>query len=365
MNFTHTEERQMVVDTLARYVQNEYSLQDRNAAAASDQGFSDIHWNNLSELGMFGAFFTEAQGGFGGGAFDIAAVFEELGRGLVVEPLLDCVLRPGNILAAAEDLDRLSNLLAGTDRYAVAQGHTTRDGVTAKESKTGWLLNGAAKMVKFATGTDVIIVSAQSGTDASQVSLFLIDPTSSGVEMTNHSTFDGGSVSDIHFVNLAITHDALLGPLHGGTALLREAESWACLAICAEALGIMEAIKETTLDYLRTRTQFGKVIGRFQALQHRMAQILLEIEQARSAVINASVSMDKSELERDRALSAAKFSIGRIGTLVAEEAIQLHGGIGMTWEYDLGHFAKRLVMIDHELGDADHHLAQYMQLGLV
>ena len=142
---------------------------------------------------------------------------------------------------------------------------------------------------------------------------------------------------------------------------MNTAESWAILAICAEALGIMEAIKATTLDYLRTRTQFGTVIGRFQALQHRMAQVLLEIEQARSAVINAAAAMTSDTFERQRALSAAKFSIGRIGTLVAEEAIQLHGGIGMTWEYDMGHFAKRLVMIDHELGNSDHHLALFMQ----
>ena len=173
------------------------------------------------------------------------------------------------------------------------------------------------------------------------------------------------SLSELHFDTVELERAALLGPLHGALDIIGDANAWACLAICAEALGIMEAIKEATLDYLRTRTQFGTVIGRFQALQHRMAQVLLEIEQARSAVINASASMTKNRAERDRALSAAKYSIGRIGTLVAEEAIQLHGGIGMTWEYDMGHFAKRLVMIDHEMGDADHHLAKYMEPELV
>jgi len=365
MDFTHTEERQMVVDTLARYVQNEYSLPDRNAAAASSQGFSNAHWSNLAELGMFGVFFTEEQGGFGGSAFDVAAVFEELGRGLVVEPLLDCALRPGHVLAAAGDFERLSDILTGASRYVVAHGHATSGSVTAKQSDAGWVLNGTATMVKFAAGVDNIILSVQSGTEASQVSLFLLDPAASGVAMTHHDTFDGGSASDIHFTDLAITGDALLGPVHDGDAILQTGENWACLAICAEALGIMEAIKETTLDYLRTRTQFGTVIGRFQALQHRMAQVLLEIEQARSAVINAATAMSKSDTERDKALSAAKYSIGRIGTLVAEEAIQLHGGIGMTWEYGMGHFAKRLVMIDHEMGDADHHLARYMQFDLV
>ncbi|UYP69168.1 acyl-CoA dehydrogenase [Thalassobacter stenotrophicus] len=365
MDFTHTEERQMVVDTLARYIQNEYNLSDRNDAAASTQGFRDAHWNNLAELGMFGAFFTEEQGGFGGSAFDVAAVFQELGRGLVVEPLLDCVLRSGHVLAAAGDFERLAKVITGASRYVVAQAHTTSDRVTAKQSEAGWILNGTAPMVKFAAGADTIILSAQSGADAAQASFFLIDPTANGVAITHHDTFDGGSASDIHFADLAISSDALLGSAHHADTIVRTAENWACLAICAEALGIMEAIKETTLDYLRTRTQFGTVIGRFQALQHRMAQVLLEIEQARSAVINAAAAMNKSETDCGKALSAAKYSIGRIGTLVAEEAIQLHGGIGMTWEYEMGHFAKRLVMIDHEMGNADHHLARYMQFDLV
>ena len=367
MEFKHTEERQMLVDTLARYLQNEYPLAVRNKAAISEHGFSAGQWDTFAELGILGAFFTEDQGGFGGSAFDVAAVFEELGRALVVEPLLDCALRPGHLLAAVGDLDRLSDIVSGSSRYVAAIGgaDSIAPQVSATQTAIGWVLNGTAAQVKFASGEDALIVAAQTGEDEPMMSLFVIESQAKGIAMAHHGTFDGGSLSELHFVTVELECAALLGPLHGALDIIGDANAWACLAICAEALGIMEAIKEATLDYLRTRTQFGTVIGRFQALQHRMAQVLLEIEQARSAVINASASMTKNRAERDRALSAAKYSIGRIGTLVAEEAIQLHGGIGMTWEYDMGHFAKRLVMIDHEMGDADHHLAKYMEPELV
>ncbi|WP_439104434.1 acyl-CoA dehydrogenase family protein [Celeribacter marinus] len=367
MEFNHTEERQMLIDTLARYLQNEYPLKDRNDAAISEHGFNPGQWDTLAELGILGAFFPEDQGGFGGSAFDITAVFEELGRKLVVEPLLDCALRPGQLLAGMGDPDRLTDIISGAHRYVAALGDSHGDlmPVTATRAGTQWVLNGVSPLVKFGSGADAILVEAQSGMDALHTSLFVLKPATKGLTMTHHATFDGGSVSDIHFDNVVLSAEALLGSEHGAKDVIRTAEAWSCLAICAEALGIMETIKADTLDYLRTRSQFGTVIGRFQALQHRMAQVLLEIEQARSAVINAAAAMTKDAAERDRAISAAKYTIGRIGALVAEEAIQLHGGIGMTWEYDMGHFAKRLVMIDHEMGDADHHLARYVQAELL
>jgi len=364
MDFNHTEERQMLVDTLARYLQNEYSITARNVAARSPQGFDSKQWLALTELGILGAFFTEEEGGYGGSAFDIIAVFEELGKALCVEPLLDCGLLPGRLLASAGMQDALAEIIEGTRRLAVALGEPGAPGlsVTARETEDGWVLNGTLSMVKFAQGTDAVIVAAQSGSDASAVSLFVVDLDAAGVTIETYETFDGGSFSDLDFNAVSIATGALVGPFHAASPLITSAQSTACMAICAEALGIMEAIKILTLDYLRTRSQFGTVIGKFQALQHRMAQILLEIEQARSAVINAAAAQDAAPDIRDRAVAAAKYSIGRIGTLVAEEAIQLHGGIGMTWEYDLGHYAKRLVMIDHELGDADHHLARFMQI---
>jgi alkylation response protein AidB-like acyl-CoA dehydrogenase len=175
---------------------------------------------------------------------------------------------------------------------------------------------------------------------------------------------DGGRVAEITLDNVQVGADALLGTEGQGFATLELAMGWGVLALCAEALGAMEVAKKDTLEYLQTRKQFGVPIGSFQALQHRMADLLLEVEQSRSAVINAAAAMDSADrVERERALSAAKFTIGRIGALVSEESIQMHGGIGMTWELPLSHYAKRLVMIDHELGDEDHHLARYIALG--
>ena len=308
MEFKHSEERQMLVDTLARYLQNEYPLTARNTAAASAEGFNTDQWATLAELGILGAFFPENQGGFGGSAYDVIAVFEELGRALVVEPLLDCALLPGQLLAAAGDLDRLSDVIDGSTRIttAVVQDGNQVVPLKARSCDGDWILNGDGPMVKFANGADSVIVAAQTGQSAAQVSLFMVQQDHPGFTHTHHQIFDGGSVSDLNFEHVRLNGNAIIGPLNGAGKLVNTAESWAILAICAEALGIMEAIKATTLDYLRTRTQFGTVIGRFQALQHRMAQVLLEIEQARSAVINAAAAMTSDTFERQRALSAAK-----------------------------------------------------------
>lgn len=360
MKFKHTEDRQMLVDMIARYLQNEYTIADRNKAAETDLGFAPDQWSAMAELGIFGAFFGEEQGGFGGSGFDVAAVFEELGRALVVEPLLDNVVIPGRILLGVGDQARLTEVMDGSLRLAVSlEEHNV---LSATKSGARWVVSGTASMVKFAHGSDCVLVAAQTGIDAHQLSLFLVPKDAPNLQFEHHALFDGGSVSDVTLNGVNLCEADLIGPLDGASDTIADARAWGCLGLCAEALGIMEKIKLDTLDYLRTRKQFGAEIGQFQALQHRMAQILLEIEQARSAVINAAAAMTQTQDQRDRMVSAAKYSIGRIGTLVAEDAIQMHGGIGMTWEYDMGHFAKRLVMIDHALGDTDYHLARFMAL---
>jgi alkylation response protein AidB-like acyl-CoA dehydrogenase len=200
--------------------------------------------------------------------------------------------------------------------------------------------------------------------DEAGISLFLVPAKTAGLTVRGCPAIDGGRVAELALDGVKLGADALLGTEGQGHATLERAIGRGVLALCAEAVGAMEAAKTATLDYLRTRKQFGILIGSFQALQHRMADLLLEIEQARSAVINAAAAIDGTDrVARERALSAAKFSIGRIGALVAEESIQMHGGIGMTWELPLPHYAKRLVMIDHQLGDEDHHLQRYIALG--
>jgi len=229
------------------------------------------------------------------------------------------------------------------------------------------VLNGAKAVVQQGQRAGLLLVSARTSgkaDDAQGISLFLVPGGAEGLALRGYTKIDGGRAAEVTLENVQVGADALLGTEGAGAAVLEHATGWGLLALAAESLGAMEVAKRDTLEYLRTRKQFGVPIGSFQALQHRMADLLIEVEQARSAVINAAAAIDGDDrIARERALSAAKFSVGKIGTRVAEEAIQLHGGIGMTWELPLAHYAKRLVMIDHQLGDEDFHLERYIALG--
>jgi alkylation response protein AidB-like acyl-CoA dehydrogenase len=370
MNFEHTEERRMLADSLNRFVAEQYGFETRDHIAASSQGHSTEMWQQFAELGVIGALFREEDGGFGGAGFDIAVVFEALGRGLVLEPFLGSAILAGEAIAAAGG--RLENIVDGSTIASFAHDEPgthyelARVQARAARSGDGWILNGAKSVVLQGEAADLFVVSARTSGDVDSeagISLFQVPKESAGLDVLGTPTIDGGRVAELTLRDVRLDAHALLGEEGQGYALLERAIGRGVLALCAESLGAMEAAKAATLDYLRTRKQFGAPIGSFQALQHRMADLLLEIEQARSAVINAAAALDADRITRERALSAAKASIGRIGTLVAEECIQMHGGIGMTWELPLAHYAKRLVMIDHQLGDEDHHLERYIALG--
>jgi alkylation response protein AidB-like acyl-CoA dehydrogenase len=374
MNFEHTEDRRMLADSLNRFIAEQYAFDARDRIAKSEHGFSKEIFQQFAELGVIGALFSEADGGFGGGGFDIAVVFEALGRGLVVEPLLGAVM-VGEALSAAGNAaqkEKLGDIINGAIVTAFAHdeagAHYERTHVAtrAERSGDGWVLSGAKAVVPQGEQADLFLVSARTSgkvDDEAGISLFLVPAKTAGLSVRGCPAIDGGRVAEITFDGVKLGADALLGAEGQGAATLERAIGRGVLALCAEAVGAMEAAKTATLEYLRTRKQFGTLIGSFQALQHRMADLLLEIEQARSAVINAAAAIDGTDrVARERALSAAKFSIGRIGA-VAEESIQMHGGIGMTWELPLPHYAKRLVMIDHQLGDEDHHLQRYIALG--
>jgi len=375
MNFEHTEDRRMLADSLNRFIAEQYTFDARDRIAKSQHGFSKEIFQQFAELGVIGALFGEADGGFGGGGFDIAVVFEALGRGLVVEPLLGAVMVGEAISAAGSDAQKkkLGDIINGVTVAAFAHDEAdthyerTRVQTRAERSGDGWVLHGAKAVVPQGEQADLFLVSARTSgnvDDETGISLFLVPAKTAGLAVRGCPSIDGGRVAELAFDSVKLGAGALLGAEGQGHATLERAIGRGVLALCAEALGAMEAAKAATLEYLRTRKQFGILIGSFQALQHRMADLLLEIEQARSAVINAAAAIDGTDrVARERALSAAKFSIGRIGALVAEESIQMHGGIGMTWELPLPHYAKRLVMIDHQLGDEDHHLQRYIALG--
>ncbi|HEV3430970.1 MAG TPA: acyl-CoA dehydrogenase [Paraburkholderia sp.] len=373
MNFQHTEDRRMLADTLNRFIAEQYGFETRDKIARSSEGFSADMWRRFADLGVIGALFEEADGGFGGQGFDVAVVFEALGRGLVVEPFLDTLI-VGRALAHAgneEQRARIASLIDGSQIVALAHDEpgshyeASRVSTRAEKNGEGWVLQGAKGVVQHAERADILLVSARtSGNefDEAGISLFLVPRDAEGVKVRGYRKIDGGRAAEVTLDNVKVGAHALVGAAGSGFATLEHATGFGLIALTAEALGAMDVARDFTLEYLRTRKQFGLPIGSFQALQHRMADLLLEIEQARSAVINAAAAADAPRVQRERALSAAKYTIGRIGARVAEEAIQLHGGIGMTWELPLAHYAKRLVMIDHQLGDEDHHLARYIAL---
>ncbi len=367
MDFTPTETRQMLADTLDRWLLRDYPLEARLEAGASELGFSRKKWQDLAELGVIAALFPEDCGGFGGSGFDLSLVFEHLGKGLVVEPLLEsAVLFGGVLMECGGQEERVARIIAGDELGVLAHFEegdgfdASGIGTIAMKTAGGWSLSGQKAVVRNAASADCLVVSAQ-GDEG--LSLFLMPADCPGLSLQSYPTIDGGQAAEVLLRDVTLPNEALLGEVGQAEKMLTPVLGRALLCLSAEALGLMGAIRDMTIEFLRTRQQFGQPIGRFQALQHRMAEMLLEIEGAKSAVINAAAAVDQPGMPRERGLSAAKFTIGRVGTLVAEEAIQLHGGIGMTWEYPLGHFAKRLVMIDHQLGDEDEHLSRYIRLG--
>ncbi|MEG3084738.1 acyl-CoA dehydrogenase family protein [Sphingomonas sp. PB2P12] len=360
MNFEHTDDRRMLADTLVRALRDGYAIDTRNAGAYSDAGYDSAVWRQLTELGIVSALFDETAGGFGGSGFDIMVVFEALGQALVVEPFLGALMA-GRALAKAGGHDEtLAGIVSGETIAAFAH----EDGeppVTAMKSGEGWTLAGTKAVVSQAGAASVFVVTVEQDGDPL---VLLVPADTAGVSVRSYNVVEGGGAGDVTFDGVTLGAEARLGGEGQGQAIVDAAVGAGLLALSAEALGAMAFVKEATLGYLRDRKQFGVPIGKFQALQHRMATVLLEIEQAQSAVINAASVFDgDDDKARERALAAAKYTIGRTGALVAEESIQLHGGIGMTWEYAVSHYAKRLVMIDHQLGDEDHHLQRYIALG--
>ena len=344
MNFEHTEDRRMLADTLNRFVAEQYGIETRNHIAYGDNGMDAALWSRFAELGAVGALFPEADGGFGGAGFDVAVVFEALGGGLVVEPFVGALVvgRALGLAGSAAQKEHIASIIDGSTVVTLAHeeagAHYALNRVTTRavRSGDGWLLTGHKAVVLHGDQAQLLLVSARTSgavDDEDGISLFLVPADAAGLSHRGMGRIDGGRVAEVTLQNVQVGADALLGTEGQGLATLEHAVGWGILAVCAEALGAMDVAKKHTLEYLQTRKQFGVPIGSFQALQHRMADLLLEVEQARSAVINAAAAMDSTDrTERERALSAAKVTMGRIGALVAEESIQLHGGIGMTWE---------------------------------
>ncbi|MGH1330926.1 MAG: acyl-CoA dehydrogenase family protein [Paracoccaceae bacterium] len=347
MDFNLTDDRRMLQDSLRRFLTDQYPIEHRNKIAYEAPFHDTSKWAEMAELGVLHALAPEEAGGFGGAGFDITVVFEELGRALCPEPILGALMASRLLAAAGEDQEAL---LDGSRRYAVAIGEIDAPyafdliETTAKNDA----LSGRKSTVYGGNDADAILVAAKNG---SKVSLYEVQ--ASDADITGYGMIEGGGAAEVF---LDGTKGRLL--IEDASAALQDALDAGALALCAEAVGLMDVTNEILLDYLRTRKQFGIAIGKFQALQHRAVDIVTEIEQARSITIFAASRM--GEADQSRAVSMAKNMIGRAAKLSSEETIQMHGGIAMTWEYPASHMAKRLVMIDHQLGDTDYHLTRVM-----
>ncbi|GAA5054648.1 acyl-CoA dehydrogenase family protein [Erythrobacter westpacificensis] len=353
MDFAIGEDRQMLADTMSRFLAKNFDWEKRLKMIETEHGFDRAMWSELAELGVLGALFSEDVGGFGGNAFDIGVVFAEVGRAIATGPFLE-TLMAGHLLAAAGESEALESVIGGEKivTLAHAPAHDADSGedrdVTASGSGEDWTLDGSKGVVGYLGAADLIVVTA--GDKA-----FLVEAGGTGVSVSDYRMVDGGSGGELH---LSGAPAKLLSGVDANT--IAEAEAAGVVALSWEGVAVMDQLRDQTLEYMRTRKQFGVPIGKFQALQHRMATLALEIEQARSSSINAAAFFDKPE--RDRFVAAAKYTLGKVGNLAAEEAIQIHGGIGMTWELPLSHYAKRMVILGHLLGDEDEHLARYIEL---
>lgn len=375
MDFKLTQEQQMLQDMATRLIRDTYGFEAREQYAQSDEGFSRSFWQQLAELGLTAVPFPEALGGFGGGGVDTMLLMTEFGRGLCLEPYVESVVYAGGLLmqlASPAQQDLLQQVASGQLMLSTAfeepQSHYHLNDVQthAEQTTTGWALTGRKAVVIGGHQAGLILVSARvSGErrDEQGIGLFLIDPQAAGVERRIYPTIDGRKACDLYLDQVKVAADRVVGEPGQALAALRYHQGRAIAAQCADAVGSMQEACRLTLDYLKTRQQFGVAIGQFQVLQHRMVDMRTELEQATSMAILAACCCDEADdLERSRTLAAAKFIVTRAARSIAEQAIQLHGGIGMTWEYALAHHAKRLVMLSHQFGDDDYHLKAYAAL---
>ncbi|MGH7152931.1 MAG: acyl-CoA dehydrogenase family protein, partial [Acetobacteraceae bacterium] len=369
MDFGLSEEQRLLKDSVERLIATKYSFEQRKKYAAGPDGWSRELWGQYAELGLLGLPFAEQHGGFGGGPVETMIVMEAFGRGLILEPYFSTVVLAGGLIRRAASPAQQAELipLIAQGKLRLAFAHIERQsrwnladvGTAARRDGAFWVLDGAKSVVLHGDSADQVLVTARvSGARQASdgIGLFLVDADAPGVTRRGYATQDGLRAAEMTFEGARAA--AVLGEPGDALPAIGHAVDEAIAALAAEATGVMTAMQEITLEYLKTRQQFGRPIGQFQALQHRAVDMLTAVEQARSMALFATVMAGESDpVERRRAISAAKVQIGRSGRQVGQEAIQLHGGIGMTMEYRVGHYFKRMTMIDQMFGDADQHLA--------
>jgi pimeloyl-CoA dehydrogenase small subunit len=377
MDFDLTDEQRLLKDSVDRLIADQYQFEQRKKYLAEPDGWSRNAWKQYTELGLLGLPFDEKHGGFGGGPVETMIVMETFGRGLVLEPYFATVILGGGLLRHAgtpvQQQALIPEIAQGKLKLAFAhvERHSRYDladvATTARRDGADWVLDGAKSVVLHGDCADRLLVTARvSGgrRDRTGIGLFLVDPSAPGVSRRGYPTQDALRAAEVTLSGVRVPAGDSLGEAGAALPAIEHVVDEAIAALCAEAVGTMQAMHELTLEYLKTRQQFGRPIGQFQVLQHRSVDMLVALEQARSMAMFAAVmATEQDATERRRAMAAAKVQIGRSGRHIGQEAIQLHGGIGMTMEYSVGHHFKRMTMIDMLFGDADVHLETLARLG--
>jgi len=367
MNFDYSEEQTLLRDSVTRFVQDQYDFETRRHIVSEDSGLKADNWKTFAELGWLSIPFSEEHGGFGGSVIDSAMLMEEFGKGLVVEPFIATVLLFGSLLNKGNNSqlqqDYIGKIIEGQCQGAFAylerQSRYELSDIKTSATSNGdnYTLNGEKTVVFNGAHADTIIVSARTNgqqTDENGITLFLIDANAAGIEKTVYNMMDGQLVANITFSNVDVPATQIVGEVDKGYSLIKAVIDEAMVAVSAEALGVMEKLKDTTVEYAKTREQFGVTLGSFQALQHRMVDMFMSYEQTKSLLFRAMCSLAEDSAEAEKNILALKVMVGRAGKHIGSEAIQLHGGMGITDELDIGHYVKRLMMINTLFGDADY-----------
>jgi pimeloyl-CoA dehydrogenase small subunit len=376
MDFELSDEQNLLKDSVERFVKDNYSPEARAKLTETELGFSREHWKTMAELGWLGLPFSEDVGGFGGTAVETMIMMESMGRGLVLEPFLTTVILGGGLIAEAGSEAQIEAIIPEVIEgnmmlafaYAEKQSRFNLNDVetTARKSGDGYVLNGHKAVVYHGATANKILVSARTSggsRDNDGISLFIVDNDASGLTRRDYATIDGQRASDIMFENVEVGPDALLGKEGAAFSVIEKVVERTIGALCAEAVGAMEAANEITNEYMKQRKQFGVPIGKFQVLQHRMVDMFMEAEQSKSMSDMVAMKLELDDAaERGKAVSAAKAQVGQAAKFVGEQSIQLHGGMGMTDEYSIGHYFKRLTTIEMLFGNTDYHFKRFAAL---
>lgn len=372
MNFELSEEQQLVADSISRFVQDNYDLESRTATVAKAPGFNGDHWKTMAELGWLGLPFSEDDGGFGGNQVDTMVLMEQFGKGLVVEPFLASVVLGGGALKRAGSAEQkqawLEGVIAGTKQLALAYlepesgDEPSNVAVSGVATDDGYQISGTKCMVLHGATADAFVVSFRTsgGTvDGSGITLAIVPADAEGLSVNGFPTVDGLQSSELTFDKVTVSKANILGEVDQGYAALNATLNDGILAIAAEAVGAMEVLYKDTVAYTQEREQFDHALADFQVLQHRMVDMFVEYEQCKSLLLRATLEAATDGDDTQRCIHALKHLIGKASTFVGENAVQTHGGMGVTEELRIGHYFKRLMVIEAQFGNTDYHLERF------